>query len=178
MIRITGDISLTEGFFDLGAGVGTSIKSGKDPFSKIQKRKGDIWIGNFEGVTSDTSELEGYKAEMFRIAPKFLKNIFHFNYYCVANNHIMQHGSSAYRETLKNIKSFGSDYFGDIDKKSILFEYKSSKISITSFSLRKEEHFKPPLYWHSPEYVDIEKSIRKSKMLILRSFIYIGVMNI
>lgn len=163
MIRITGDISLTEGFFDLGAGVGTSIESGKDPFSKIQKRKGDIWIGNFEGVTSDTSELKGYKAEMFRIAPKFLKNIFHFNYYCVANNHIMQHGSSAYRETLKNIKSFGSDYFGDIDKKSILFEYKSSKISITSFSLRKEEHFKPPLYWHSPEYVDIEKEYQKIK---------------
>lgn len=163
MIRITGDISLTEGFFDLGTGVGTSIKSGKDPFSKIQRREGDVWIGNFEGVTSDISELKGYKAEIFRIEPKFLRNICHFNYYCVANNHIMQHGSSAYRETLKNINSFGCDYFGDISRKSIQFEYKLRKISITSFSLRKEEHFTPPLYWYFPEYKDVEREYQAVK---------------
>ena len=36
MLRITGDINFTDGFFDTGFGVGSSIKSGADPFAKIR----------------------------------------------------------------------------------------------------------------------------------------------
>lgn len=155
MIRIVGDISFTDGFFDVGHGVGTSIKSGKDPFAKIKRRKDDLWIGNFEGVASDFSDLKGFKREIFRIDPRFLSQLHHLDYYSVANNHIMQHGPDAYKETLKNIRSFGSEYFGDQQNKTIKFTYKHKTFSITGLSFRKEEHFIPALYWHNPDFKEI-----------------------
>lgn len=157
MLRIVGDISFTDGFFDVGHGVGTSIKSGKDPFSKIKRQKNDLWIGNFEGVSSNLSALKGFKREIFRIDPLHLSQLHHLDFYSVANNHIMQHGPEAYKDTLKNICSFGSEYFGDQQKKSIKFAYKHKTFSITGLSFRKEEHFIPALYWHNPDLQEIEK---------------------
>ena len=157
MIRIVGDISFTDGFFDVGHGVGASIKSGKDPFAKIKRRKNDLWIGNFEGVASDLSNLKGIKREIFRIDPRCLSELHHLNYYSVANNHIMQHGPDAYKDTLNNIRSYGSEYFGDQQNKTIQFTYKHKIFSITGLSFRKEEHFTPALYWHNPDFKAIEE---------------------
>lgn len=156
MIRIVGDISFTDGFFDVGHGVGTSIKSGKDPFAKMKRRDDDLWIGNFEGVSSNLSDFKGFKRKIFRIEPEYLSRLRHLDYYSVANNHIMQHGPKAYKDTLKNITSFNSGYFGDRMKKTIQFTYKHKAFSITGLSFRKEEHFVPALYWHNPEYQEIQ----------------------
>ena len=54
MLRITGDINFTDGFFDTGFGVGSSIKKGADPFENLRREKDDFWIGNFEWL--DTLE--------------------------------------------------------------------------------------------------------------------------
>lgn len=157
MLRIVGDVSFTDGFFDVGHGVGTSIKSGRAPFAKIKRQKDDLWIGNFEGVSSNLSALKGFKREIFRIDPIYLSQLRHLDYYSVANNHIMQHGPDAYRDTLNNIRSFGSEYFGDQQNKTIQFTYKHKTFSITGLSFRKEEHFIPALYWHNPDFQEIEK---------------------
>lgn len=37
MLKIVGDISLTDGYFDVGFGVGSKLKVGFDPFQKSQK---------------------------------------------------------------------------------------------------------------------------------------------
>lgn len=45
MIKIVGDINLSDGFFDTGFGVGSSIKQGADPFKKLNRCDDDFWIG-------------------------------------------------------------------------------------------------------------------------------------
>lgn len=44
MINFTGDVSLTDGYFNVGFGVGNEIMKGTDPFNGIQKDENDIWI--------------------------------------------------------------------------------------------------------------------------------------
>jgi len=157
MLNIVGDINFADGFFDHGFGVGSSIKKYNDPFCKIERKNDDIWIGNFECVASSRSDRRGEYAEQFRIDPKYLKQIQHLNYYNLANNHTMQHGSAAIRDTTDFISSVGSRYFGMNDCISTSLVYKGKSISITSFSMRIDYYRNIPQYWCLPSIKDIEK---------------------
>lgn len=64
MINFTGDVSITDGYFNAGFGIGSEIMKGKNPFSGIQKGENDIWVGNFEGVASNISCNEGYASKV------------------------------------------------------------------------------------------------------------------
>ena len=108
MLKLVGDISLTDGYFDVGYGIGSKLKQGFDPFQHIQRNKEDIWIGNFEGVAADTTNKSGLASQWFRVNPECLKHIHHFDVYGLANNHAMKHGEAAYRETVETLRSFGS----------------------------------------------------------------------
>ena len=156
MLKIVGDINLTDGYFDIGFGIGTKIALGLDPFKNIKRSDTDKWIGNFEGVASDISVKEGIAAKQFRISPSLLTNIQHLDFYNVANNHTMQHGENAFQQTLSSITSFGSVYFGSDNKRSIIFEHQGKKIGLMSFSQRRENFTQNPMYWYCPEYKDIE----------------------
>ena len=103
MIKIVGDISLTDGYFDVGFGVGSKLAEGYNPFANIDRRKDDIWIGNFEGVAAYVTNKEGVAAKQFRVSPESIKHLSHFDVYGLANNHAMQHGSDAYNETIKTL---------------------------------------------------------------------------
>lgn len=71
MIGIVGDVNLTDGYFDTGFGVGSAVAAGADPFAGINRKEGDIWIGNFEGVTARVSS----KREYMVSSSLFLRNI-------------------------------------------------------------------------------------------------------
>jgi hypothetical protein len=158
MINIVGDINFADGFFDLGFGIGYSIKKHNNPFEKIKIDNKDIWIGNFECVASSKSCKRNIYSYQFRIDPKYLKNINNMHYYNLANNHTMQHGIEAFEETKRFIIESSSKYFGTIDKKSIEFTYKEKRISITSFSLRNDYYNNIKKgYWYAPEIEDIQK---------------------
>lgn len=163
MINIVGDINLTDGYFDTGFGVGSAIMNGADPFCRIKRNVEDIWIGNFEGVTANTSSKNGIYKKQFIIPPAFLRDIHHFDYYNVANNHVMQHGGVAFNEMLTHLTSFGSTYFGTDDRRSIEFTYKGKQFCVTGFSQRKENFDSHPLYWYNPEYKDIKEEFDKCK---------------
>lgn len=75
MICFTGDINLSYNAFDVGYGVGTKIAEGLNPFSKIIKKKNECWIGNFEGVCSDTSEVTSYLKDCFRVGESYLSRL-------------------------------------------------------------------------------------------------------
>ena len=97
MIRIVGDCNFADGFFDMGFGTGTSIKTGSDPFHYIKgDAKDDFWIGNFECVCSDLSGREGMEARQFIISTEACNHVNHLDFYGVANNHVMQHGAEVY----------------------------------------------------------------------------------
>ena len=106
MLKIVGDINLTDSYFDVGFGVGSKLKQGFNPFQHIQRNAEDCWIGNFEGVASETSEKTGNAALQFRLEPQYLNHLKHFNLYGIANNHAMQHGAKAYQRTFDYLTSF------------------------------------------------------------------------
>lgn len=159
MIVFTGDINLTDWIFNVGFGVGTNIEGGLNPFKYLEQMDEDIWVGNFEGVASNTSAYKGIYAKAFRIEPKALQNLRHMNYYGFANNHAMEHGIEAYQETVKALESYGSKVFGLNDRKSIVFEHQGKTVSLTGMSLRIEALKENPLYWHNPEYKEIQTEI-------------------
>lgn len=159
MLIFTGDINLTDWYFNAGYGIGTRITKGFDPFKNIERKPEDVWIGNFEGVASSVSTKKGFSGEVFRVAPEILKRLDHFEFYGLANNHAMQHGDDAYRQTYKAIQSYGSKCFGTKKQKTIITEHQGQKVSFTGMSLRIDEFSENPLYWHNPEYKDIEEEL-------------------
>lgn len=159
MIWFTGDINITDNFFDVGFGIGTKIADGLNPFQFIERRDEDIWIGNYEGVASSVSCNQGIYAESFRVDPSVLRGLSHLDYYGLANNHAMEHGEEAYWETVKALQGYGSDVFGTIKQKSIEFEYKNKLITITGLCQRIEATNHEPQYWYNPEYKEIENEL-------------------
>ena len=113
MLVFTGDINLTDGFFDMGFGVGSVITRGKNPFAKLNRKVDDFWIGNLECVCADFTSQTGSHAKQFRISPESLSGVNHLDFYGVANNHVMQHGNDAYKETRDPLEGKGIYTFGD-----------------------------------------------------------------
>ena len=161
MLKIVGDINLTDGYFDVGFGVGSKLKQGFDPFLHLDRKPEDYWIGNFEGVASETSEKTGNAALQFRVEPHYLNHLKHFDLYGIANNHAMQHGAAAYQRTFDYLSSCGCLCFGSNAQKTQVFDHQDRKVSITGFSQRIDAFSKEPCYWHNPEYKEIEQEIRQ-----------------
>ena len=160
MLRIVGDVNLTDGYFDVGFGIGSMLKNGNyDPFQYLERNSEDCWIGNFEGVSSETSVLKGTKSLQFRVEPECLSQLTHFHYYGVANNHIVQHGENAYKRTVEFLESLGSKCFGSNKQKTQLFEHQGKQVTITGFSFRIDAFSPRPPYWHNPELTDIIKEL-------------------
>ena len=159
MIIFTGDINLTDWIFNVGFGIGTNIGKGLNPFKYLERKEDDVWIGNFEGVASSMSANSGIYSKAFRIAPDALKELHHLDCYGFANNHAMEHGGAAYKETVVALESYGSKVFGLKDRKSIVFEHQVKTVSLTGMCLRIEALNEAPLYWHNPEYKEIQEEI-------------------
>lgn len=161
MLYFTGDINLTDWMFNVGFGIGTRIGKGFDPLQYLERKDNDLWIGNFEGVASSVSANMGIYAKAFRVEPDALRNLHHMDIYGFANNHAMEHGPEAYKETVKALESYGSKVFGQKDSRTIAFEHHGQKCTITGMCLRIEDSKYEPLYWYNPEYKEIEKEIAK-----------------
>ena len=159
MIHFTGDINLTDWMFNVGFGIGTNIEKGLDPLKYLERKDGDLWVGNFEGVASPVSANSGIYAKAFRIEPNALSKVSHMDIYGFANNHAMEHGPVAYLETVKAIEGYGSKVFGLRDKKSYVFEHQGQKVSVTGMCTRIEATKWEPLYWYNPEYKEIEDEL-------------------
>ncbi|MDD4439592.1 MAG: CapA family protein [Tissierellia bacterium] len=161
MLQIVGDINLTDNAFDVGIGVGSSIKEGKNPFERIKKDNSDVWIGNFEGVSSSVSDNTGIAKRQFNLEPQFLNNFENFDIYNIANNHSMEHGSEAFIQTVKNLNHVGAKVFGTQEKPTVQLEHKGKKWSITGFCQRKENSPYVPLYWYNPDLSEIKREYQK-----------------
>ncbi len=160
MLRIVGDINLTDGYFDTGFGTGSRVKQGLNPFVHLVREKDDFWIGNMECVCASTSNQCGLKQKQFIIAPQELNHISHLDFYGVANNHVMQHGADAYKEMLDYFDSKSIAYAGSISKHSYQFTHQGRRIGIMAFSLRPDNFTKEPCYWSMPELGEMEAELQ------------------
>lgn len=161
MIRFVGDICLADNDFDVGFGIGSQIERGLCPFSKIHKRDNEIWIGNLECVLSDTTIRQGYNRFCFRSSRRSIFSDHLIDCYAVANNHIMEHGNGAYKETIKAITDCGKDYVGSKWRKTTVVKDGNKQIAITCFSLRCDNTGFEADYWYAPDASDIKKESEK-----------------
>ena len=159
MLKIVGDINLTDGFFDTGIGVGSRIRKGADPFQFLSRTTKDYWIGNMECVCSNTSDWTGIKRKQFIIAPEYLFHIRHLDFYGIANNHVMQHGEAAYHEMEDYLDAQHVAYAGADDRRSFCFEHQGKRVGIMVFCQRPENFTDSPLYWSLPEYDEIQSEL-------------------
>lgn len=155
MLKFVGDVCFTDNHFDIGFGVGSSIKKGFNPFHRIARDKNDCWIGNFECVASSKTIHSDYRKECFRIEPSNLSHCQLFDYLGIANNHVMEHGAEAYKDMEERLKSICKDTFGAKTQKSVTFDHQGKRVSVTGFSLRREENKDIPEYWSIPEVSEI-----------------------
>lgn len=160
MLVFTGDINLTDWYFNVGFGIGTRIANGFDPFRKLNRNAYDLWVGNFEGVASNVTDKVGYDGEVFRVQPRVLQNLNHFDVYGLANNHVMQHGKEAYQQTFDAICRYGSKCFGANRQKSVIMKHQGKMVSFTGVSLRIDDFTNAPSYWCNPEYKEIETELK------------------
>ena len=161
MIYLTGDINLTDSYFDSGFGIGSKLAKGFDPFAHLERKDENLWIGNFEGVAADVTDNKGTAARHFRVSPQCLSHLRHMDVYGLANNHAMQHGNDAYRQMVVALTAQGAKCFGMDDCHSIIIEHQGRQISLTGFSQRIDVWSEQPLYWHNPEHWELEGEVRK-----------------
>ncbi len=160
MVVFTGDINLTDSYFDSGFGIGSKLIQGFDPFSHIVKREGERWVGNFEGVAADVTNKSGTAANHFRVAPRYLQHLGLIDVWGLANNHAMQHGSEAYQQTVAALEKKGCMVFGTKLCHSTVMEHQGKIVSLTGFSQRIDSWKDEPVYWHNPEYIEIEEELK------------------
>ena len=175
MLRFVGDCCFADIHFDIGYGVGSYISNGGNPFRYLKKNPNDIWIGNFECVCSNISTHNDYHKDSMRIAPEKLKNCQFIDYFCIANNHVMEHGDEAYRQMQHNLKSFCNGTFGSLENKSISFQHQGKSVSVTGFCLRREENPFTPLYWSQPELSEIKSELSNLNSDFKVAYIHWGV---
>ena len=161
MLRFVGDINLTDWDFNVGSGIGSRIAQGFNPFSNLNRSVDDCWIGNFEGVASDTSSRIGHASKVFRVSPQELSRLRHFDVYGFANNHAMQHGKDAYWNTVSALDSFGSKVFGTSKVKTVNIEHQGRLVTLSGVCTRIDEFTKLPEYWYNPEYIELEEELHK-----------------
>ena len=107
-----GDICPGDHYFSLGHGTGSRLADGEDPFEEITSlmRDGDLRIANLEGpLCSFSCNRPGPDATVFRGPPTAadLLRRAGIDLLHVANNHILQHGSDAFRMTISLIEDRG-----------------------------------------------------------------------
>lgn len=145
-INLGGDVVLADLFERYGCGLGTKIKKDSfDPFCNINHllSDADINIINLEAVLSDQSNRKFPWSEIMKGQPSSVK-LLKKNYITavnLANNHSLDHGRTAYEETLKSLEEediicFGGprDYF-QFDIKQIVI--KGKKILLAGYYIEE-----------------------------------------
>ncbi len=161
MIKIVGDINLTDWFFDVGSGIGSRIVNGEDPFIGLKRKHEDFWVGNLECVVSKVTDKKGTDAQQFIISSSALEHLKHLDFYGVANNHAMQHGVEAYDEILQHLRANSVQYAGPNETKSTVIQYAGKSIAISVFSQHKDVFSEKPRYWYMPEYEELKEEVNK-----------------
>ncbi len=151
LIIVVGDILLSDGYFDIGYGMGSQIEKygAFYPFEKIHSylRTHDILIGNLECPISESTPKKGLRAKEFLASPLVLEGLkqLDFDVLLVANNHILQHGSTVYRKTIKYLEEVGIMPVGHISREREqqnceILECKNKTFGFLGYSMVKDEH--------------------------------------
>lgn len=150
-INACGDILLADFYFDIGYGIGSKMRKwGADFFfDKVREvlRDCDFLVGNLECPISNHSCRRGLRRREFLATPNVVDALARagFNALSVANNHMSQHGSMAFKETISLLDSRGIIALGRVPPgaKEQTFAVKDvnrRRLGLLAFSL-VEDHY-------------------------------------
>ena len=162
-----GDIMLGDFPLTFGFGVRSMIDNGTDIFKNVEQifQNKDICFGNLECVLSDNNlNKSDIDSQILRGSPaaiNILKKA-NFNVLAIANNHIMQHGETAFRETkalLEQAKILPVGVSEGESGKCVsqYLEVKGLKICFLGYSHRPEKYNKKKLYSHGGKEKIVEQ---------------------
>jgi len=145
-----GDILLSDGYFDAGCGMGSLIKR-HGPFFPFEAASRalqgvDVLIGNLESALAATTIRRGLRANEFLAPPLAMEGLSEagFHVLLVANNHILQHGPGAYRETIGRIEQAGirpvGQTPGGAPQRLVTMERKGLRLGFLGYSMTEDEH--------------------------------------
>jgi len=168
-LSAVGDIMLGDLPACFGFGVGSKIKQYGPhfPFSMIMDTltDNDILLGNLESVLSNRQMNKWWLPTLYmRGDPRAVNTLINcgFKVLSVSNNHMMQHGAEAFRDTVNILKSNGICPIGlksgsQFNSKPYITEIKGIRLGFLGYSLRPEE-YRPTevLYCHANENTIIE----------------------
>lgn len=172
-LNAVGDVMFGDFPLTLGFGVRSTLKNAsiQSPFDKITNilKDSDICFGNLETVLSNHGLREkNIQSTQMRGDSSFallLKDA-GFTVMSLANNHAMQHGPEAFKETESVLAQNGIASIGGIGKnfKSTPFFIEKSGIHVCflGYSLRPEKYCSPALY-SQPSIQEIIEDVRQNK---------------
>lgn len=175
-INAVGDVWFGDHPLCLGYGV-NSLAKGKpdDYFFKYVKDhlNGDINFCNLESILSDVSynpsKLDSVEMRGTKSSVRFLKYC-NFNLINVANNHMMQHGTMAFYDTLNNLKSNNISVIGvdksALNRKTYIHKYRKndSTVFFVGFSLHEDTYSKEKIrYSFRDSFEELIKEIVEIK---------------
>lgn len=170
-----GDMLFADFYFNIGYGIGSYIDhyGSENIFNRVRPilKKGDLLIGNLESPISNESANDGIHRKEFLASPIIAKTLFleGFRVINISNNHISQHGLSAFEDTIANLRKnsvspIGRINSGNKNQELVIKKIKEKNLGFLSYSLI-EDHFEqsPSYYAHNPSINEIIDHIEESK---------------
>lgn len=159
-IVFSGDILIADSVTDVGFGVlEKARKNGSlaflEPVSRAFERA-DLSIGNLEFAISDRTPRSGIDAQQHLAPLSFLLGIagLGLNVFNVANNHVMQHGEKAFRDTLSALNDINAGVIGSAVKPYIVVDRHGFKVGVIGASTKFDPFMKNPLDYYLNIYPD------------------------
>ena len=172
-IAAVGDIFPGDHYFSLGHGMLSRTERGTlaDLFadSKAVLQDSDLAICNLEGPLSQRSaQSRRAEASAFRGVPQFCDLLAGagFTHVNVANNHITQHGSDAFHDTLQSLKDRNICVIGLADRSGnrisvpAISHVQGRTVCVVGYSSVPERYSSPPLpYAHFTDHGNVTAEI-------------------
>jgi poly-gamma-glutamate synthesis protein (capsule biosynthesis protein) len=170
-----GDMSFGDHYVCASFGVDSLLRSAPDldVFAKVKSvlRRGDIVFGNLETVLSEAGLSRNQLHSMhMRGRPQCVDYLVDagFNVLSIANNHILQHGSEAFRETVELLRSRGITVVGLAEANGLncapaMLEVGGTEYVFLGYAFEKDKYFLGTTLYAQASEEHILDDIRRHK---------------
>lgn len=174
-IVAVGDISFGDHYVCASFGVDSLLRSepDRDIFGQVKHvlRRGDVVFGNLETVLSETglqrNQLHSMHMRGRRQYADYLVDA-GFNVLNIANNHILQHGTEAFRETVELLRSRGITVVGMADANGLnctpaMLDVGGTEYVFLGYAFEKDKYFAGTTLYAQASEKHILDDIRRHK---------------
>lgn len=177
-LSFVGDISLGEHYFSFGHGPRSLIEKDIDIFENVRENfiDSDFLIGNLEGPISDFEyDKKNPHSRVFRGSPKsgkILKSA-GFNLINIANNHSVQHGVEAIKQSISLLEEEGITVIGLRERPITFLDFEGITIAIIGCSLIHDNTDINQKIYYAPTPTELINTVVEAKIKSNHIVVYI-----